>query len=222
MVICSDSMSALQSIASEGGTFMSLETNILGQLTQLSRAGVRVALQWVPAHVGIRGNERADSLARRGASAPVQDEAPPTEITLPLSLKGLLPGLKRVAWERWVKEYNDEAGARSWPARAPPGRGVRWRERPRVLAEVMSRLCCDSWRTIHIPTPCVCGGMISFHHCFFLCPILSNHFNVIRMRLAASSLPLNMDSLVRVGEEDPPFLESVALRAMSSQVGAYL
>ena len=65
VVICSDSLSALQSIVAEGGAFMSLQTNILGQLTQLARAGTSVALQWVPAHVGISGNERADAKQRK-------------------------------------------------------------------------------------------------------------------------------------------------------------
>ena len=222
VVICSDSLSALQSIVAEGGAFMSLQTNILGQLTQLARAGTSVALQWVPAHVGISGNERADALARRGATASDPEDPPRVEIALPLTVRGLLPGLKRVAWERWSGEYKREAEARSWPARAPPSRGVRWQGWPGVLADVMSRLCCDTWRTIFVPTPCVCGGSISFHHCLFHCPILNPHFYNVRQRLATSSLPLNMESLVRVGEEDPAFLAGVAALVTSSSVGPYL
>ena len=86
----------------------------------------------------------------------------------------------------------------------------------------MSRLCCDTWRTIYIPTSCVCGGNISFFHCFFRCPVLTPHFYLIQQRLAASSLPLTMESLVGVSEEDPDFLEKVAHLVITSRVGAYL
>ena len=222
VVVCSDSLSALQSVQAAEGNVMSLSTTILGQLTQLTRAGVNIALQWVPAHVGIPGNERADSLAGRGAATPDPEAVPLVEIVLPLTVRSLLPGLKRAAWQQWEGEYRTMAETRSWPAKAPPTRGVRWRGRPRFLPEIMSRLCCDTWRTIYIPTSCVCGGNISFFHCFFRCPVLTPHFYLIQQRLAASSLPLTMESLVGVGEEDPDFLEKVAHLVITSRVGAYL
>ena len=123
VVVCSDSLSALQSVQAAEGNVMSLSTTILGQLTQLTRAGVNIALQWVPAHVGIPGNEKADSLAGRGAAAPDPEAVPLVEIVLPLTVRGLLPGLRRAAWQQWEAEYRTMAETRSWPARAPPPRG---------------------------------------------------------------------------------------------------
>ena len=39
----------------------------------ISKYNIRVVLQWVPAHTGIPGNERADALAKKGASLPQPD-----------------------------------------------------------------------------------------------------------------------------------------------------
>ena len=39
----------------------------------MRRHNIRVVLQWIPAHTGIPGNERADALAKQGASLPQPD-----------------------------------------------------------------------------------------------------------------------------------------------------
>ena len=40
-------------------------------LAQMRAMGWEVAMEWVPAHVNIPGNERADALAKAGASLPM-------------------------------------------------------------------------------------------------------------------------------------------------------
>ena len=42
------------------------ERELTNKLADLSKQK-RVALQWIPAHCGIPGNERADELAKQGA-----------------------------------------------------------------------------------------------------------------------------------------------------------
>ena len=68
VVSLTDALSVLQA----------LESNKLHQLTQalqqVSRTR-RVVLQWIPAHCGIPGNEKADTLAKRGAQEDQPDNS---------------------------------------------------------------------------------------------------------------------------------------------------
>ena len=72
-VIFTDSLSTLESL--ETGSDASKDmTHLRWSLHNLiSKFHIRVVLQWVPAHTGIPGNERADDLAKKGASLPQPD-----------------------------------------------------------------------------------------------------------------------------------------------------
>ncbi|XP_041975666.1 uncharacterized protein LOC121730614 [Aricia agestis] len=65
-VICSDSKSSLQHISrcASGRRGVSIAYDIISQLNDLLDRGIDIKLQWVPSHVGLKGNERADSLAK--------------------------------------------------------------------------------------------------------------------------------------------------------------
>jgi len=63
LMICTDSLSALQSIQ----TITVREDRIIELnhcLLRLQRRGIDVQLCWVPAHEGVQGNEHADKLAK--------------------------------------------------------------------------------------------------------------------------------------------------------------
>ena len=79
IVIFTDSLSTLQKL--ESGTDVSKDlTHLIWSLHNLMRRyHIRVVLQWIPAHTGIPGNERADALAKKGASLPQPDT--PTDYT---------------------------------------------------------------------------------------------------------------------------------------------
>ena len=66
-VLLSDSLSALQSLTN-GPT--DLRTQQLHNSLRSLSDNNKVVLQWVPAHVGIAGNETADSLAKAAAKLP--------------------------------------------------------------------------------------------------------------------------------------------------------
>ena len=67
IVLLTDSLSALQALAS-GPTDLPTRQlhNCLSTLSQNNQ----VVLQWIPAHIGIHGNEAADRLAKEGAKLP--------------------------------------------------------------------------------------------------------------------------------------------------------
>ncbi len=83
-IICSDSYSAIVSIDNQKSESRpDLIMEILQNLFELKQSQSRIEVQfmWVPAHVGIKGNEEADKLAKQA----VDDEM--IEIELPHSIK---------------------------------------------------------------------------------------------------------------------------------------
>ena len=74
-------------------------------------------VQWVPAHVGIKGNERADELAKRATGW----RAPPLEepVNLPMELHShgsTLRAAATKAMDDWIKNWK----------RSPHGAYLRW------------------------------------------------------------------------------------------------
>ena len=68
IVVCSDSKGALSSIRSDSAKAQEdLVSEIMTMTHQLITSGTEVRFQWVPAHVSLSGNEKADRAVKRGA-----------------------------------------------------------------------------------------------------------------------------------------------------------
>ena len=90
-LIVSDSISALQSLKnSKTSPNENLVNNIKKKLRKVYLKGVRVKFVWVPSHVGIPGNERADALAKEAA------EKETVDYSLGLSLKQIRTRIREI------------------------------------------------------------------------------------------------------------------------------
>lgn len=67
LVVLSDSKSSLSHLIKcvRGGRGLAVAYNILNKLYHFEKRGLEVKIQWVPSHIGIKGNEEADMLAKR-------------------------------------------------------------------------------------------------------------------------------------------------------------
>ena len=67
VVVFSDSKSALLHLVKciKGNRGIPVAYKLLNEVIKLILKGVAVKLQWVPSHLGIKGNEEADKLARK-------------------------------------------------------------------------------------------------------------------------------------------------------------
>jgi hypothetical protein len=116
ITVVTDSMRALQALA--GGQtdarpdLLALIQTHLGRLAAL---GTRIAFQWIPSHVGLRGNEEADKAASAGARGDAYHRVGP----LP-SYTEIRNKLRAAIWEDWVEEYGQLQTSRQWSDVPPP------------------------------------------------------------------------------------------------------
>ncbi|XP_063375457.1 uncharacterized protein LOC134663070 [Cydia amplana] len=82
ILILSDSKSVLQALGSDKLT-SELILECHRRLTEVSKEGNKVTIQWIKGHSGSRGNDAADELARKGSETPAYGPEP--IIPLPIS-----------------------------------------------------------------------------------------------------------------------------------------
>ncbi|KMQ88409.1 lian-aa1 retrotransposon protein [Lasius niger] len=105
ITICSDSRAALLAIKNWADSALVGECKeALNRLASTNR----VKLLWVPGHTEVKGNERADELARKGVNTPTMG---------PESAVGLTKNAIRMGIKRWTEAQLDMAWHREPKAR---------------------------------------------------------------------------------------------------------
>jgi len=100
-VIFSDSLISLQAIA---GLNIYLVEKFIKEYSVQTKQGKVIALCWIPSHVGISVNEKADSAAKDGLSLTVTAlKSPASEL--------LLRATKLIS-EKWQKSWNNCTGSK--------------------------------------------------------------------------------------------------------------
>ena len=98
-VIYSDSRSAIEAIKN-----YSHKNNIVKQikinLNKLYAKGLNIEICWIPAHVGIIGNEKADEAAKSAIGSPLYD--------IKLPAKDYTTKLNQIIKTKWQNQWDDE------------------------------------------------------------------------------------------------------------------
>ena len=111
VVLCTDSQAALALIANGAG----IQTTPLGAaiwrlLSHLTARDQDVTLQWVPAHCGLPGNERADELAKEASSLPQE---------APIDVRTVTKAVSRAAYRAWRHQWPNGLFKQIWGDRMP-------------------------------------------------------------------------------------------------------
>ena len=220
IVTCSDSKAALTAIKSDSQNAREdLVREIATTTHQLITRGTEVRFQWVPAHVCLSGNEKADRAAKRGAKG-----LDSSTVTMKIGLADVYAELTKQAWKQWEKEFHPMATAKEWDDTSPPCRaGVFFPGVPTYLARIMHRLHVGVWRCMCVPTKCECGMSVSFHHVMFSCTSCSDHFQPLTGKLRSVGLPLCTKSLAVCDQlEGWSLLRAAARLVYTCPLAAYL
>lgn len=127
-LICSDSLSALEAISNLYPSHP-LVQQVQTQLATLRDLSIRVEFCWVPGHVGIVGNELADTEAK---SAVCRDQQDLFYVPIP-DLKAHYKSLKNARWERTWHDTVDNKLRAVKPTVAPWSSSVRRCRREEVV-----------------------------------------------------------------------------------------
>jgi len=115
VVILTDFMAAIQSLQSVGPSVSNyhLVERGLTFLTKIhgKKPGLTVIFQWVPAHVGISGNERADAVAKCAAERRSISGGTLNEIETPLGTHEIKRRIKKMVNQKWQREWTRDYSA---------------------------------------------------------------------------------------------------------------
>ncbi|XP_020296074.1 uncharacterized protein LOC109861009 [Pseudomyrmex gracilis] len=187
VVVASDSLSVLRCLESPDprGNHSLVVYKIKEVVVKLERKGVRVKFVWVPGHVGVHGNELADSHAKQALSLPEPAEKhevsslfPSIRSTILQQSREHLLSLSRHKGGRYFK-YVPEPLGKPWYSKTKKGKFL-----PRQLISLVSRI-----RTYHTAVnshlfeknivdsaSCQCGQPEqNINHVFFHCPCNKEH-----------------------------------------------
>ena len=171
-VIYTDSLSALQALQSfnPGHSLVALVRLSLHSLTSL---GYRVQLCWIPAHVGIDGNEMADQAAKAAVNLPLLQNDLPISDWLPL----LRPSITSTWQSEWscqppsVKLRSIKPNVHPWSSSF---------HKVRRYEVILTRLRIGHTRLTHgflmstprqsFPLCPTCNVRLTILHIFTLCP----------------------------------------------------
>ena len=198
IVILSDSKSALQALSRPDNKNRSSMINTCLQLIHnLKQNGYSVTLCWIPSHMNIMGNERADREAKRAAKLP--------DITndIGISLSEAYSKLKQTSEAKLKAQFLELAHSKGWIDAENIGKGGFPKLRPSQYA-IFYRLRTCALRSDIFPQRCLCNEDFDFHH-IFSCPELQKHLKCTITKLVKLNKPLTPKILYKNNDREYPW-----------------
>ena len=181
VLILSDSKSVIQTMKYQNSTKLN---HALQLMNGMIKQGKIVKIQWIPSHVGITGNDLADSAAKAAAEDP---NLPMTNIDYTLS--EIYCKIKQVEERVWLKDFSSVANVKSWCE----ANSVNCKDfvSSREEQAIFLRLRCRTTRYEMIKTMCSCSNEILTVSHIFNCGHLSSQFQKTLLFCYQHDIPFN-------------------------------
>ena len=179
-LIVTDSLSSIQAIQNKHAERTDLVLKVLNQLTKMKHQNLTVTIMWVPSHIGILGNEKADTLARSAIS---NDPDPPngpntgkyekTSTNIGTSPNERQAVVKQLVRKIWDKQYKDKVKGIRKKLHNDPSKKLITYKGPRAEQSRISRMRVgmERYHCLKTAVPCECGEPISTQHLLLECTI---------------------------------------------------
>jgi kelch-like protein 2/3 len=171
--IYSDSLSSLQAMQ-HFQIDNEIVLDILKVHSQLTDSGKRIVLCWVPSHVGIRGNERADASAKASLSLS-------TAASLKIPAKCFYPYANKLYTKEWQEHWKKQTENKLYAVNPTIGRIPKLKGLGRREQTIITRLRIGHTRLTHSylmsadsPPECTaCKCLLTVEHLLLECSSLS-------------------------------------------------
>ena len=200
-IICVDNQTALDTLQFNKHNH-EYARRALETISDLSQLGWEISTNWCPSHCNIQGNERADTLAKRGASST-------TPCQFALTTKMWLLAQARVGLlQRWKTQLPLSKPSFKFPSHL---HGVAWADTRVIWRGFCNRAPSDPPPNITADL-CPCGmDLISSHHLLRECPLLATQWALLRQSTTGDIQSLDF---ITSPENSPPlckFLRATGL-----------
>ena len=112
-VILTDSLSSVQSLQSgKSHTRPDKINHILAQTDAATTLGISIYIDWIPAHVGIPGNELADAIARSAMTNGTPDHTAPSK-------SEIYPQINEAIMKKWQQQWKNTSTGHTYQSIQP-------------------------------------------------------------------------------------------------------
>ena len=160
IAIFADSKPALQALIARRPARLDLVERVKNGIAEGNQQGLKFIFVWVPSHMGIRGNEKADEMANVGRYA-TEEEG---DHRVGISAKELTAACREVLTERRETIYHKKAKILGWD---PDLTGPLLPQLPKYLADKYRRIIAGFSRDWLNPNECSrCGTKVEVSHIY--------------------------------------------------------
>ena len=192
--IFTDSKSVLQALQNRNCNRFDSISNILNSMRDLMHKGKTVLLQWIPSHVGLKGNDMADKAAKEASlnlSLPIHD--------MGHTLSEVSAKLKSASDQQWLEEFKTVAKPLAWCN--PEMIKVPSFKAPPKFSQVFLRLRCNSTKFDIYQNMCCCSEFpITVTH-LFTCKSLYNQLLLTRTFCSRENIPFTYSGIMSFNEK---------------------
>lgn len=207
-VIASDSSSALISIKN---VVSESRQDIIYEIVQLGnniiKSGVIISLLWVPAHIGVSGNEMADKLAKQAAQQTMID------MDIKYSKSEIKSIVKTKILGKWQHIWNNgSTGRQYYTIQNIVGKGRETRKNKKE-EDKFSRMRFNHTSlnsTLHMINKhadgmCECNNQETVEHVLMHCPIYQTERNILFTQLQEKQVEPNIKNILKLSTGDVCF-----------------
>ena len=196
VAIFSDSKAAVLAIKHFSRPHTNMLSDIYNTHNQIHIKGTETIIVWIPSHMGIAGNDKADRAAKQAA---IGNIGTPIDLGIsPLEAKSNITRYIQSAWQTEIQsKHNTHTDYRIKLLYKAKPCLFRWLVPSR--RRIVHRIVTDSVISKYAPVLCECGTNVNLEHVFSDCQTMFTAFATLRERFHLNNIQFNIEECLSEG-----------------------
>ena len=196
VAIFSDSKAAVLAVKNNTRAQKNMLHDIYHIHNQLHLKGTEVTFVWIPSHMGIKGNDMADTAAKEAA---LGKAGTPINLGLcPLEAQNVIKHTMKSAWRKSVCEKRNTY-SNSRLQLLYKAKGCLFRQLPPSRRKVILRILTDASTSKFNPVSCQCGQYVNIEHVFSDCPTMLSTFKTLKDKFNRNGTKYTLENCISEG-----------------------